>query len=150
MTVLTRSAALLVLLNVLAVSSAQAQTVDAQELARLQGNWVMVAGTVDGKPVDAEAVKKNRMTYSGSQISLQFPHQSSETIVATVTKRDAKPAPRQMDFVRKTGPSAGTTIQAIYEFQAPDTYRICFNPTGTRPTGFTCRFLHTWQRAKTP
>jgi uncharacterized protein (TIGR03067 family) len=96
------------------------------------------------------------MTYAGNQITLQSPHQSSETIVATVTKLDPKRDPKHMDFVRRAGPNVGTTIQAIYEFQGPDKHRVCFDPFGTgRPTGFTsgvggCRYLHIWQRVKTP
>jgi hypothetical protein len=94
MTALTLSAALVVLLNVLAASRAEAQAVDPQELARLQGTWVMVAGTVDGKPLDAETIKKNRMTYVGNQVTLQSPQQSSEKIASTTTKLDPKQAPK--------------------------------------------------------
>jgi hypothetical protein len=58
--------------------------------------------------------------------------------------------------VRSAGPNVGKTIQAVYEFQGPDTHKVCFDPASTgRPTAFTsgaggCRFLHVWPKVKTP
>jgi hypothetical protein len=45
-------------------------------------------------------------------------------------------------------------MQAIYEFDGMDTYKVCFDPAGKgRPKEFSttsggCKILHVWKRAK--
>jgi uncharacterized protein (TIGR03067 family) len=128
--------------------------VDRQELKRLQGTWVLVSGEMEGKKVDSKSIKASRMTYSGETITLTTPHQSKHPITARLKRLDPKKGPHEMDWVRGAGPGAGRTMQAIYEFEGKDTYKVCFDPTGNgHPKAFStttggCRILHVWKRAK--
>lgn len=137
-----------------AVAEAKDTKVDQQELKRLQGTWVLVSGEMEGKKVAAEAIEASRMTYSGDTITLNTPHQSKQPITSKVKRLDPKKAPREMEWVRSAGPGAGRTMQAIYEFDGMDTYKICFDPAGKgRPKEFAttsggCKILHVWKRAK--
>lgn len=123
------------------------------ELAKFQGSWVLVSGVVDGKPVDAEQVKKGRLTYEGDKATLVTPHQSAEQISAKVT---LKPVGKggEMDFVRDKGPGVGVTMQSRYEWDGADSYKIVFDPTGKeRPKTLESkpgsgRILHVWKREK--
>jgi uncharacterized protein (TIGR03067 family) len=135
-------------------TEAEDNQVHKQELERLQGTWVLVSGEVEGKKVDSKSIKASRMTYSGDTVTLTTPHQSKQPIKARLKRLDPKKAPSEMDWVRGAGPGAGRTMQAIYEFQGEDTYKVCFHPTGNgRPKEFAtttggCRILHVWKRAK--
>ena len=137
-----------------AVAEAMDNNVDQQELKRLQGTWVLVSGEMEGKKVVAEAIEASRMTYSGDTITLNTPHQSAQPITSKVNRLDPKKAPREMEWVRSAGPGAGRTMQAIYEFDGMDTYKVCFDPAGKgRPKEFAttsggCKILHVWKRAK--
>jgi uncharacterized protein (TIGR03067 family) len=124
------------------------------ERQKFQGTWGLVSGEVDGQSVPAEHAKRSRITFEGNKIALDTPHQSKETIVATFARLDPTKTPKEMHWVRTTGPNSGTTMMAIYEFRGDDQYRICFDPSGQRPprelaskkgTGHIC---HTWRRMK--
>ena len=58
------------------------------ELHKFQGTWVLVAGEMDGKKVAAEHVKQSKITFDGTTVMVDTPHQSADTIVATMTKLD--------------------------------------------------------------
>jgi uncharacterized protein (TIGR03067 family) len=124
-----------------------------KELKKLKGTWVMVSGEVDGKAVADEHVKKSKITWDGGKVTLITPHQSDKPIEGT-TRLDPTKTPKEMDFTRSVGPSAKTTMHAIYEFDGDDKYRICFDPSGTaRPKEFatkegTGHVLHVWKRQK--
>lgn len=123
------------------------------DLQKLQGAWVMVSGEMAGKPLNTEHVRASKITWEGSSVIVETPHQSSNQIRADITV-DATQSPKHMDWVRSAGPGQGQQMLAIYEFTGPDEYRICFAPAGKpRPTEFRThaddgRFLHVWHRAK--
>lgn len=124
------------------------------ELQKFQGTWVLVSGEIDGKKVAEEHVKQSKITFDGNKMMVDTPHQSKETIVATITKLDPTKTPKEMHWVRTTGPNAGTTMIAIYEFEGADQYKIRFDPAGkTVPKEFgttegTGHIWHTWRRVK--
>lgn len=136
------------------LGAAEAATVDKNELKKLQGKWLLVSGDVDGKPVDDKSLKQSRMTYQGDKITIFTPHQSKSTMTAKLKRLDPKKSPHEMDWSRSAGPGKGKTMQAVYEFDGKNSYRVCFDPSGERrPTGFTvgsgdCHILHVWKRAK--
>ncbi len=125
-----------------------------KDLQKLQGTWVMVSGERDGKKVADEDVSKSKITYEGNTIRLFTPHQSGETIVAEIVKVDPTKSPKQMHFIRKNGPNAGTTVIGIYEFDGNDQYKFAFDPTGVvtlkefATKEGTGHFRHTWKRVK--
>ena len=135
------------------LGTVEAATVDKNELKKLQGKWLLASADVDGKPVDKKSLKQSRMTWQGDKITIFAPHQSKDTVTAKVKRLDAKKAPHQVDWSRTTGPGKGKTVQAVYEFDGKNSYRVCSDPSGARrPTGFTpgsgdCHILQVWKRA---
>jgi uncharacterized protein (TIGR03067 family) len=126
----------------------------AKEKKKFEGTWQMVSGEVDGKPVADEHVKPSRITHAKEGMTLTTPHQSKEPFKARITRLDPAKKPAEMDWVRDSGPAAGTTMMAIYEWIDDDTYRVCFDPSGKeRPREFKTaagskHILHVWKRAK--
>jgi uncharacterized protein (TIGR03067 family) len=145
----------LLALAVVVLVAADAKDDDAKkELKKLEGKWVMVSGEMDGKKVLDEHVKKSKITYTGATVAVETPHQSSETIKATIKKVDTTKTPHEMHWARDNGPGAGKTMMAIYEWMGPDQYRICFDPSGKEvPKEFKTKegsghILHVWKRVK--
>jgi uncharacterized protein (TIGR03067 family) len=124
------------------------------ELQKFQGTWKLISGEMDGKKVNDADVKHSRITYVGNEVELVTPHQYKDKIVASITKLDLTKNPKEMHWVRTAGPKAGTTMIAIYEFEGPDQYMICFDPAGlTVPKKFGTKagsghIWHTWKRVK--
>jgi uncharacterized protein (TIGR03067 family) len=122
-----------------------------KELRKLQGTWVLIAGEMDGMRIPAKHVKKSRITWNGKEVTLTTPHQSKTPFKGTVT---VDPRKKEMTRVRASGPGAGKTMHAIYEFLSDDQYRVCFPPGGKkRPTKYATKpgsgqFLHVWNRQK--
>lgn len=136
-------------------SSAVAQEksgIDPVELQKFQGSWVMIAAEMDGKKVHDKHVKKSRISFVGTKVELLTPHQHKEKILSTIVKLDTTKNPREMHWIRSSGPSSGKTMIAIYEFEGPDQYKISFDPAvketpkkiGSQPG--TGHIWHTWKR----
>lgn len=134
-------------------AESQGQNTDA-ELQKFQGSWVLISAEVDGKKVHDTHVAQGRITFAGDKVEIVTPHQHKEKIIASITKLDLTKNPKEMHWVRTTGPNAGTATIAIYEFDGPDQYKICFDPAGLdTPKGFGTKegsghIWHTWKRAK--
>lgn len=133
---------------------AQKTTAADTERQKLQGTWALVAGEVDGRAVPEADVRRSKLTFEGNKIVVDLPQQSSKTMDETLTKLDPTKTPREMTWVRTTGPGAGKPIVGIYEFQGADQFKICFDPSGksapkelttTAGTGHVC---NVWKRAK--
>ena len=137
----------------MAYAQSKQQSFDS-ELQKFQGTWVMASAEMDGKKVHDAHVKKSRITFAGDKVELMTPHQHKVTILATVVKLDPMKNPREMHWVRTSGPNAGKTVIAIYAFEGPDQYKICFDPAGAAtPETFNTKtgsghIWHTWKRAK--
>jgi uncharacterized protein (TIGR03067 family) len=135
------------------VSAVFADKVDT-ELNKFQGTWILVSGEKDGKKMADEEVSKNKIIYQGNNGQLTSPHQSKETIVFEIVKIDPTKSPKQFSLIRKTGPSAGKTLTAIYEFNGNDQFTFAFDPVGvTTPKEFATKegsghILHVWKRVK--
>lgn len=145
--------ALVFSLCALAAVRAQVQG-DDPELKKFQGTWVLVSGEMGGTKVSEQHVKQSRITFSGNKVEVITPHQHKDTIHAIVMKLDTAKNPKEMQWVRSSGPNTGVTMTAIYEFEGPDTYRICFDPAGTAaPGAFATKkgsghIWQTWKKAK--
>jgi uncharacterized protein (TIGR03067 family) len=142
------------LVAALSLAGAAADETDAKQFKKLQGSWELVSGEMDGKPIAEEHVKKGRIKNDGNSTTLETPHQSSKTVKATLRRLDETKKPAELDFLRLEGPSKGTLMLAIVEFDGPDKYKICFDPSGKgRPTSFSTKegsghLLHVWKRVK--
>ena len=130
------------------------QDQDQKELKKLEGTWVMVSGERDGAKIADEHVKKSKITWKGTVVIVETPHQSKEPIKGSVGGFDTTKKPAEMEWVRTNGPDAGKKMLAIYEFLDDDQYRICFAPAGkARPKEFSTKtgsghLLHVWKRVK--
>jgi len=150
-----RVTVVLLVWSVWTIAAPQAQgQIDDSELQRFQGTWVMIKAEMDGKKVHEAHVKQSRITFVGDKVELIAPHQHKDTIVASISKLDSTKNPKEMHWVRTVGPNAGTTMIAIYAFEGPDQYKICFDPAGSAaPKGFGTKagsghIWQTWKRVK--
>src|SRR5262249_13908504 len=100
-----------------------------KELKKVEGASVPGSWGADGKKLSAEHVKKGKIIWKGGEVTVYTPHQSREPIKGTV-KVDPGKSPKEMSWVRRTGPHAARTMLAIYEFKGDDQYRVCFAPPG--------------------
>lgn len=146
---------MLLVCSVWSISAAQQQEQNTDtELQKFQGTWVMVSAEMDGKKVHDKHVKQSKITFVGDKVEVIAPHQHKEKIIATITKFDLTKNPKEMQWVRSVGPKAGTTVNAIYEFDGPDQYKFCFDPAGLKvPKKFSTKaksghIWQTWKRVK--
>lgn len=136
-----------------AAAQAQQQSVD-PELQKFQGTWVMISGEMGGKKVHDTHVKNSKIKFVGDKVEVVTPHQDADPIIVSVIKLDTTKNPKEMHWVYTAGPKAGKTRIAIYEFDGPDQYKICFDPAdGTVLKEFGTKegsghIWHTWKRAK--
>lgn len=125
-----------------------------KELAKLQGTWTLVSSEIGGKKASEEHLKNGKIVYEGNKLTATLPNQSSETIIGEITKIDPTKNPKQFQFVRKNGPSAGKVLTAIYVFRGDDQFDFAFDPTGkVTVTDFvtkegTGHVRNTWKRVK--
>lgn len=125
-----------------------------KDLEKFQGSWILVTGEVDGDKVADNHAGKSKITWEGDKITVLTPHQHKDPIVAEITRFDATKTPKEMHFIRKTGPGAGKPMVGIYEFDGDHLYHFVFDPTGgAPPKGFAAKkktghIKHSWKRVK--
>lgn len=123
-------------------------------LDKFQGTWILVSGERDGKKVSDDHLSGSKIIYQGNKGELLSPHQHAEPIFFEIIKIDPEKSPKEFHLVRKSGPNAGKTIVAIYEFDGADQFRFAFDPAAaTTPKDFTTKegsgfISHTWKRGK--
>lgn len=123
-----------------------------EEMKKILGTWTLRAAEVSGKKLDDQAVKKSKAAFFVNGYELILPYESKEPIKGKITRLDPTNTPKEMDFVRSSGPNAGNTIRAIYELAGKDQFKVCFDPSGReRPREFrtaagTGHVLHIWRR----
>lgn len=124
----TVSVLLLLLLCIAPTIAAQAQTAD--EIAKLQGEWTVVAAEQRGKPFDA--IKGGRLTIQGTTFTLRTAagNEFSGTI-----RVNPSSTPKQLDFHHA---DSGPVWAAIYSV-TEDLFRLNYVEAGgrdPRPTIF--------------
>jgi uncharacterized protein (TIGR03067 family) len=105
----------------------------ANPLAELNGRWTITSMESDGDSVPREEYESLSLRIENGKYWLNRPD-NEDTGAFTV---EAGKSPRAMDIRPDTGPGAGQTIPAIYEW-AGETLRICYSidGSGERPTAF--------------
>lgn len=147
---------LLVVAASLLVAAEPGEEASQKDLKKFQGTWVLVSGEKEGKKLSDEEIKQSKITWKGTEVHVDTPHQSKETIRVPRIKLDATKQPGEMEWVRSAGPGAetGMPFRAIYEFLGDNQYRVCFAPPGKeRPKEFRTspgsgHILHVWKRAQ--
>jgi len=106
---------------------------DAEEAARLQGEWAMVSGAMDGQTLPANFVHTGKRVVKGNVVTVAF---GGQTFLKARITIDPHSSPRSMDYELLEGPNAGKHQFGIYEFDE-GLLRVCSTPPGTtRPTEF--------------
>jgi uncharacterized protein (TIGR03067 family) len=102
---------------------------------KLQGTWVTVAITSDGKKVlDEKSPPSNvKLAYEGHTWKVKV----GDNVIATgSTKLDPSKSPKEIDVTHETGRKKGETLLGIYELNG-DTYKYCIaQPGKSRPKDF--------------
>lgn len=99
----------------------------------IEGEWPMVSGVFDGRPLADEMVKWCKRVTRGSVTKILA---GPQTMLDANFTLDAAHTPRHIDYVNRSGKSKGKKQAGIYEIVG-DMLRICTAPPGgKRPTEF--------------
>ncbi len=120
------------------------------DMQKMEGNWTLVSGETEGKPLPEQDVKNSKLTIVGDTYTVQL---GDMGVKKGTQKLDSTKTPKQIDARDTEGPTVGENL-GIYEFTADGDFRVCFASTGkSRPTEFVTKpgdgqFIHVWQRAR--
>jgi uncharacterized protein (TIGR03067 family) len=105
-----------------------------KELARLQGDWVVVSAEANGQKLPADITKDFTLTLKGNRFTTR---RGSEQPRSGTYKVDLTKKPHTMDVTLEAGPDKGKTQLAIYVLEK-DTLQICSGPPDSkdRPADF--------------
>jgi uncharacterized protein (TIGR03067 family) len=110
-------------LGAFAVTETRGQDRAAEDRKRLEGTWVIVSGSLSGKP--DEAIKGVRFVFTATEVRLVRDGKRSDPVVYKV---DPAASPKRIDFEEKVPPTAG-----YYELDG-DRLRLCYG--AERPAEF--------------
>ena len=122
------------------------------DLDKLQGHWVMIESTSDGKKTTKNQLKIERIV-DGNNYTVTIYREEGELVLDGTIKLDPSKKPKSIDATRTEGPDKGKAMLGIYEL-ADDRQRVCFaSPGKERPTEFSSKpgsghVLTVWQRVK--
>lgn len=122
-----------------------------KDMAALDGEWTMVSGVMDGKPMDAKTVRTAKRSCENGETSVRINNQLFMMAKFTI---DPGKTPKAIDYKVTSGANKGKTQYGIYEFDGPDTVKFSFAlPGKDRPTDFSCKeksgeTLGIWKRVK--
>lgn len=116
----------------------------------LEGEWTMVSGVLNGKPLTADMVKWCRRITRGDVTSVVA---GPQTMVKARFVLDRSASPRAIEYTNLEGASAGKTQAGIFDLRGED-LAICMSAPGkSRPADFASkpgdgRSYTTWRRAR--
>ena len=114
-------------------SALNPENVHFESVAELAGEWSMIAGTLDGRPLDRNLVSTGRRVVESSEITVLFGPQVYSRAKFTV---DRSKSPMAIDYYNTQGSNAGKTQLGIYELNGK-TLKLCLAaPGGERPGDF--------------
>jgi RNA polymerase sigma factor (sigma-70 family) len=104
---------------------------------QIQGAWLMLAGTYDGRKESDDSVKNEGKRWIFYRDKFLVTRASEPgTVYEVQYKLDPRPTPKAIDYYPKDGPDAGRFVPAIYKFI--DGLLIVVDDIGStqRPDGF--------------
>ena len=120
-------------MRVILCCAAAALLAFAADFETVQGNWKLVAGIRDGKPL-VGADLGTKLTIQGDRFSFA---EGSQTASSGTFKLDEAARPKTIDIAYDAGANQGKTSLGIYEVRAGNRHRLCLAPPGAaRPTKF--------------
>ena len=148
-----------VALTLLAFVSVNAQTTnpkpakaDAAEIEAMQGVWKQVEAVLGGAPVPQQVLEKITLKITGDKYEVEVGDEGNGD--KGVTKLDTGATPKRIHITSTEGANKGKTFLAIYEFISADSFRICYDLSGSNyPAKFesakdTMLYLVTYERQK--
>jgi len=121
-----------------------------KDMARLQGEWLMVSGSADGQAMPDDMRKQMKRVCKGDQTTTTMGDQVFLKAKITI---DPSKNPKTIDYEMIEGFTKGKKQLGIYELDG-DTFKSCFaGPGADRPTDFSSkpgdkRTVSVWKRAK--
>jgi uncharacterized protein (TIGR03067 family) len=104
-----------------------------KEVAKFQGTWTFESCEAGGKKIPIDELKGVILIFDGHKHTVR---KGDEVIQVGTQKLDPSKLPKTIDVTMTEGPSKGTVMLGIYEFDG-DTLKVCFDPQGKkRPTEF--------------
>ena len=99
----------------------------------LEGEWSLVSGSLDGKPMDAMTVSYGVRSFQGNHTTLKF---GPQTMIDATFSLDPSKSPHEIDYTHSKGMFAGKQQFGIYECDG-QTLKLCASKPGTsRPKDF--------------
>ena len=131
----------------IAANAAETEAVK-KDMARMQGEWVMVSGSADGQPIPEEMRTQLKRLYKGDELTVMM---GEDVFFKAKITIDPSKKPKTIDYEMKEGVNAGKTQLGIYEFDG-ENFRSCFAAAGDeRPKEFKAgekRTLSEWKPKK--
>ena len=104
-----------------------------KEMKKFQGTWTFESSEAGGQKMPADEMKKLVLTFEGAKHTVKNGDQVLQTGTQTL---DPSKSPKAIDVTITEGPSKGSVMLGIYEFDG-DTLKVCFDFGGkNRPTEF--------------
>jgi uncharacterized protein (TIGR03067 family) len=138
-------------LSLFAICALSARAAD--DLAAMRGSWKPVKAELAGQPMPPPVLKSITLKLDGAGYEVVVQTEKGPGPDKGTVAIDAATKPKAMTVTGVTGPNAGKTFPAIYEFTG-DTLRICYDLSGAkRPTEFkstagTMLYIVEYERAK--
>jgi uncharacterized protein (TIGR03067 family) len=123
-----------------------------QDLEKLQGEWTMVMGEIEGQAMPEQMRATARRVAKDDETTITIGGQLFMKAKFTV---DPSKSPKAIDYNMTGGPTSGKTQLGIYEIDG-ERVKFCFGSPGKeRPTNFKTeagdgRTLSVWARKKEP
>ncbi|MFL5338593.1 MAG: TIGR03067 domain-containing protein [Gemmataceae bacterium] len=120
------------------------------DMAKLEGDWSMVSGEIDGSAMPAAGVATGKRTAKDGETKVVI---NGMLFIQAKYTVDPSKKPKTIDYAVTGGFAKGKTELGIYEIDG-DTVKFCFaSPGKERPTDFTTkpgsgRTLSVWKREK--
>ena len=145
-----KARAFLVLAVALCVAADKPKVTAKQELAKLQGTWVMAGLEVNGVEVPEKKLAGTTLLIKGDKYTTKVKDTSHETTIEIDPTKD----PKAIDMLFPNGTELPKRSKGVYELDG-DTLKICRHqmPGEDRPTQIgswpnTNLFVVTWKRKK--